>query len=217
MPNAPRRQESQCGVYPLLEWCVRDAFAMRGRASGFGLAKAELPEPGDDFGRPLPCRCCRALGCCSFLTHELGAEGAFRRVLIVRAAAQPDVRGRRLAASRDLLGVIELEPRARVAAFAGSADKRALPAVAFPHGAFHAGGNVARAPGLAPNAVGSCRRGELPPSKRDDEQVECRVNHPRDVACIDLVAQEGFGLSQQVVRFLPNREVNRETLWCDGR
>ena len=75
--------------------------------------------------------------------HEFASVRAFRCVLVVAGAEQPNVVGGRFAAPRELEDVIELEPPFRLAAPAGRTQPGALPAIALHDCATHARRDVA--------------------------------------------------------------------------
>jgi hypothetical protein len=79
----------------------------------------------------------------TFPAHEVGAERALGRVLIMRAAAEPYARHRRLSSTSERLNMIKLEPGPRLAAPAVLAHKRALATVTLPHGATDRCGDMA--------------------------------------------------------------------------
>jgi hypothetical protein len=94
--------------------------------------------------------------------HESGAVGLLGGVLIVGAAAEPQVLKGRLAAPRDFQDVIELETISLGAPAPVFTFVRALPTVPLVHGALHVLGDVARVLGrLAAGASRAIRRPEL--------------------------------------------------------
>src|SRR6266581_9548760 len=111
-----------------------------------------------------------------------------------------------------LVDVIEFEQGARRAALAGLADERALAAISLPHRALDVRRDVPRARGRSTLALGPRGRGELALLELANQRVQRPIEHGRDIARGDLVAEELLSVPQLVVRALIDGDLERQSL-----
>src|SRR5438552_2118113 len=130
---------------------------------------------------------------------EPGPKRTLGFELIVRAAAQAQVLDARLTAAGERLDVVELEPRALLAAMTRGAHERAPATVALRHRTADAGGDVApvrvgppggRVPRLFPPALPANCGPEPPALELRNCQVEHAAQHLVQVARGDRVPEQ---------------------------
>src|SRR5439155_13869069 len=127
-------------------------------------------------------------------------ERALGLELVMGVAPKSDAGHRRLAAAREFLDMIELEPRAGRAPVPGLAHERALGAVALPDGALDLRRDVTRVgPGSATARPRLGGRGELLPLELGGQRLERPREHRGHVPRRDLVAEQRLRVAQVVV------------------
>src|SRR5262249_47277594 len=95
--------------HPYFERCPGERVAELGRATDLVGPEPERLQPRRDVRFRRPRRPCVASSFLSLRLHELRPERAFCFVLVVRAAAELEIRRRGFAPSRNLEHVMELE------------------------------------------------------------------------------------------------------------
>jgi hypothetical protein len=139
--------------------------------------------------------------------HEPRPEDALRLVLVVGLAAQANVLlARDHTPARDRIDVVKLEVAGRPAAVAVLAHERALATVAHPHLALHWRRDVPR---IHRRALLARPRGggELLLLGLLDQPIEPQLDQFRHVPGGNLVAEQGPGVLELVLRALPDAEL----------
>src|SRR6185369_796023 len=154
-------------------------------------------------GRP------RRRGLLALLLHEPGAVRLLGRVLVVAGAAEPEVVHGGLAATGELLHMVELEIATGSSAPARFTRVRALTAVSLPHRAPHVVGDVARARlGVAPALAWPGARPEANALELLDQQLDRAVVDLGKITALHLVAEQVLRVAEALVGFAAARELD---------
>ena len=149
--------------------------------------------------------------------HEVGAEGAIGRILVMGGAEETGILDGRLSAARDGVDVVVLEEAPRLAAVSGLPHEGASATVPLPDRALHAGGDVSRAGG-APAPGGARLRGRREPALLElhDQRIETAFEHLGDVSGEHPMAEKLPGVPELLLGASAERDLMQKAVRGNG-